>query len=107
MADIIISFDPGASLNKVICLASHNDVPLLLVMQPEDIVVPISSIEDYQATRIGLPSPEAEAWGVVDGECSVVGNLAQEFLADAGIREVKYEKAAYKVLGDLKKIKYP
>jgi len=105
MADIIISLDPGASLSKVIYMASGNDTHELLVMQPETIVVPTSSIENYQATRLGVPTPEAEAWGVVDGECFVVGTLAREFLADAGMREVKYEKAVYKVLAAIGAIK--
>jgi hypothetical protein len=105
MTDLTMSFDPGASLNKVVYQVRDEKTPNLLVMQPEVILVTHEAMKSYVSNRIGHPRPEAEAWGVVDNKCFVVGCLAREFLADAGMRELKYERAVYKVLAAVGAIK--
>lgn len=105
MADLTMSFDPGASLNKVVYQVRGEKTPTLLVMQPEVILVTHEAIKSYVSNRLGNPRPEAEAWGVVNDKCFVVGCLAREFLADAGMRELKYERAVYKVLAAVGAIK--
>lgn len=99
MRDVIMSLDPGESLTKVVYQVVGERKSNLLAMHPEVIVVAKSSIENYISARLGNPRPEAEAYGTLsDGKCFIVGNLAREFLATSSMKELKYERAVYKVL---------
>jgi hypothetical protein len=71
----------------------------LMVMEPEVVEVPSSGIEQYEANKIGETYPENEAWLEVKGNYYAVGFLASSrFYGDGAIRELKYERAVYKVL---------
>ncbi|PSB49203.1 hypothetical protein C7B80_03120 [Cyanosarcina cf. burmensis CCALA 770] len=102
MADLTLSFDPGASLTKVIYELGNEETIRLLLMEPEMIQLPQSSIESYLANRqgIGQARPENEAWVQCAGEseCQVVGFLARQFLATPRLDRLKYESTLYKVL---------
>lgn len=98
MTDLLITLDPGSSLTKIFYAVKSNQAELLL-MEPEVIQVSPESIEAYESSKVGNPSPENCAWIECNGKYSVVGFLARtQFLADPGLDELKYERAIYKVL---------
>lgn len=106
MADLIVGFDVGASSTKIIYGLRVGEKPSLLRMPPEVIEATHHTLETYKALNgIGIPQPEAEAWVEMGDRCVVVGSLAREFLADAGMHELKYERAVYKVMAALGVIK--
>jgi hypothetical protein len=102
MADLVLSFDPGASLTKSIYKRANENTLHLLTMEPEIIQLPQSSIDAYRSSRseLGAAKPEDEAWIQCSGEVEyqIVGFLARQFLATARIDKLKYETALYKVL---------
>lgn len=102
MADLTLSLDPGASLTKAIYELGNEETIRLLLMEPEMIQLPQSSIDTYLANRqgIGQARPEDEAWVQCAGEpeCQVVGFLARQFLATPRLDKLKYETTLYKVL---------
>jgi hypothetical protein len=102
MADLVLSFDPGASLTKSIYRWANESTPHLLTTEPEIIQLPQSSIDSYLSSRSTLSTakPEDEAWIECNGEaeCQIVGFLARQFLAAVRVDKLKYETAFYKVL---------
>ena len=102
MADLVLSFDPGASLTKAIYKRAGENRLQLLIMEPEIIQLPQSSIDIYLSSRnsLGTVKPEDEAWIQCNGEaeCQIVGFLARQFLAAVRVDKLKYETALYKVL---------
>lgn len=68
-------------------------------MEPCAIEVPKVGIEQYEANRMGETDPENQAWIEVKGKYYAVGLLARKrFYGDAALRELKYERAVYKVV---------
>jgi hypothetical protein len=102
MADLILTFDPGSSLSKVIYQTAIDTKSRLLLMEPEVIELSPKSIHTYLKTRgsMSLVRPEDDAWVQCSGseKCQIVGFLAQEFLGAVKMKELKYENALYKIL---------
>lgn len=98
MADLVVAFDPGSTLSRAFYTARPFNLELLL-MEPEVVSVPKQSIEAYERNKIGKAAPENSAWVEYKGKYRAVGFLAKNrFHADPGLRELKFEKAIYKVL---------
>jgi hypothetical protein len=104
MSDLIVSFDPGASLTKIVYELATEERPNLMIMESEMMKLPQSSIDVYMSGRKGLesPNPVDEAWvsSAADDhtQCTVVGFLAKQFLASTRLDILKYETAIYKAL---------
>ncbi|WP_174764131.1 ParM/StbA family protein [Anabaena sp. UHCC 0253] len=104
MSNLIVSFDPGASLTKIVYELATEGQPCLMTMEPEMLKLPQSSIDAYMSSRKGLESPKPvdEAWVscAVDGDtqCTVVGFLARQFSASARLDKLKYETSIHKAL---------
>ncbi|WDD36331.1 ParM/StbA family protein (plasmid) [Nostoc sp. UHCC 0926] len=104
MSNLIVSFDPGASLTKIVYELATEGKPCLMTMEPEMLKLPQSSIDAYMSSRKGLESPKPvdEAWvsSPADGDtqCTVVGFLAQQFSASARLDKLKYETSIHKAL---------
>jgi hypothetical protein len=98
MTDLCLAFDPSSSVSKAIYTLKPFKVEWLF-MEPEAIEVPDVGIEQYEANRIGEAEPENQAWIEVKGKYYAVGLLARNrFYGDAALKELKYERAVYKVL---------
>lgn len=101
MADVVIAFDPGASLAKVVYRVKGTKECKLLTMPPEVAMgLQRESIESHLSSRLGLGtfSAEQEAWVSCQGKCVAVGELAREFLATYQMDSLKYESALYSIL---------
>ncbi|MEA5625167.1 ParM/StbA family protein [Nostoc sp. UHCC 0251] len=104
MSNLIVSFDPGASLTKIVYELVTEGKPCLMTMEPEMLKLPQSSIDAYMSSRKGLESPKPvdEAWvsSPADGDtqCTVVGFLARQFSASARLDKLKYETSIHKAL---------
>ncbi len=104
MSNLIVSFDPGASLTKIVYELATEGKPHLMTMEPEMLKLPQSSIDAYMSSRKGLESPKPvdEAWvsSPADGDtqCTVVGFLARQFSASARLDKLKYETSIHKAL---------
>lgn len=100
---LVLTLDPGSSLTKIIYQirfgSSERSQPKLLLMEPEVIVVSQELLEAYEDERLTSADPENEAWIECEGEYYAVGFLAQKnFYANAGLNELKYERAVFKLL---------
>lgn len=93
-----MSLDPGASLTKVIAKAEGAKKPYLVTMSPELVVVSRSAVDSYRAKfrGLGIPRPEDDCWLECNGKVFAVGSLARNFRGDAGLKDLKYERAVYK-----------
>lgn len=104
MSNLIVSFDPGASLTKIVYELATEGKPCLMTMEPEMLKLPQSSIDAYMSSRRGLESskPVDEAWVSIpadgDRQCMVVGFLARQFSASARLDKLKYETSIHKAL---------
>lgn len=104
MSNLIVSFDPGASLTKIVYELAAEGKPCLMTMEPEMLKLPQSSIDAYMSSRKGLESPKPvdEAWvsspANGDTQCTVVGFLARQFSASARLDKLKYETSIHKAL---------
>lgn len=104
MSNLIVSFDPGASLTKIVYELATEGKPCLMTMEPEMLKLPQSSIDAYMSSRKGLesPKPADEAWVSSptdsDTQCTVVGFLARQFSASARLDKLKYETSIHKAL---------
>ncbi len=94
---IVMGLDPGASLSKVI-VEVEGCKPCLITMSPEVVEVFPTALESYRVIRgeLGIPLPEDEAWMEWESKVYVIGTLARDFKGDAGLKELKYERAIYK-----------
>jgi hypothetical protein len=104
MSNLIVSFDPGASLTKIVYELATEGKPCLMTMEPEMLKLPQSSIDAYMSSRRGLESSKSvdEAWVSIptdgDRQCTVVGFLARQFSASARLDKLKYETSIHKAL---------
>ncbi|MBW4426938.1 MAG: ParM/StbA family protein [Nostoc desertorum CM1-VF14] len=97
MADLIISFDPGASLSRVF-FTLDSSKPELLLMEPYTALIPKQSLLSYEEDAIGVSSPENSAWIEYNQQCWGVGLICQRFFADLKLEQPKFELAIYKTL---------
>lgn len=100
---LVLTLDPGSSLTKIIYQiiygSEERSEPKVLLMEPEVIPVRGELIEAYESSRLTSADPENEAWIECDGEYYAVGFLAQKnFYANAGLNELKYERAVIKLM---------
>ena len=102
MLDVIMVADIGSSGSKIfveIQNQTRNQKTQLLLMEPHVISVSRERLELYEKEKSGHPSPEDSAWVEVNGQCWAVGHLAMnEFGANSGEKELKYERAIPKIL---------
>jgi hypothetical protein len=99
MDSLNIATDFGASLGKAIYEGSSGD-PSLILLKPEIIGVPSSSIEAYQKSfSFAGTHPEETAWLEVKGQSCFLGELARHrFRMERNLNEPKYNKAIYQCL---------
>ncbi|MFM6424726.1 ParM/StbA family protein, partial [Planktothrix sp.] len=103
--DITVAFDYGGSLTKIIFAGQDRQVRLLY-MEPEVVSVPRESILGYARDQLGSADPQNTAWVAFRNDYRAVGYLAkQRFHANAGLSELKYERALHKTLAALWVIK--
>jgi len=100
---LVLILDPGSSLTKIVYQIVNSSLersrPKLLLMEPEVKAVKQELIEAYEAERLTSADPKDEAWVECDGEYNAVGFLAKKhFYAHAGLNELKYERAVYKLM---------
>lgn len=96
--DLIIVLDFGGSLTKVIYM-DKSGLPKPLCMEPEVIGVPKTSIENYERKKLGNSDFADSAWVGVGESYYAVGYLAaSQFNGNAGLNQLKYERAYPKTL---------
>ena len=106
---IILSFDPGSSLTKVVyqldCGEGVKNKKHLLLMESNVLRVPLSKVKAHQRSSSVADSVIDRIWvqSAKEEECEVaaVGFLAQQFWSGAQYKELKYEAALYKVLASI------
>ncbi len=97
MVDLILGVDPSSSLSK----GFYTSIPFQLelsLIEPELAQVNASSLENYENNFLGAASIEDSSWITLDTEHYAVGFLAQKFYGSLGLKQVKYQRALYKVL---------
>jgi hypothetical protein len=103
--DVTVVFDYGGSITKIIFTGLDRQVRLLC-MEPEVASVPRESILAYTRDQLGSADPQDTAWVAFRNDYRAVGYLArQRFHANAGLSELKYERALHKTLAALWVIK--
>lgn len=98
---LVVTLDPGSSLTKIIyqiIIDGSSSELKILSMEPELMQVTSRRIEDYEAVRWTSTDPAYEAWVETSGEYYAIGFLAKQFCGNAGWNELKYERAAIKLL---------
>ncbi|EDX74084.1 hypothetical protein MC7420_4069 [Coleofasciculus chthonoplastes PCC 7420] len=98
--DLFLVLDFGGSLTKVIYMGKNGE-PTVLCMEPEVIGVPAASVDAYERLSLdmGEALPQDRAWVKVDESYYAVGYLAaKRFHGNAGLSQLKYERAYPKTL---------
>ncbi|NJM19116.1 MAG: ParM/StbA family protein [Richelia sp. SM1_7_0] len=94
---LILTLDFGGSATKGIYYTFDKKNPASLIMEPEVIKIPLESVASFSTEILGATSPENIAWVNINGETFAVGYLAQQkYYANAGLKELKYERAIAK-----------
>ncbi|MBR8839183.1 MAG: ParM/StbA family protein [Stigonema ocellatum SAG 48.90 = DSM 106950] len=106
VALLTLALDFGGSATKIVYATSLDQKARLLCMEPEVAVLGRESILEYEGGKLGSSDPENVAWVAVGEQYRAVGYLAQSrFYANAGLSELKYERAIYKTLAAIWVIK--
>ncbi|MBD2772586.1 ParM/StbA family protein [Iningainema tapete] len=106
VALLTLALDFGGSATKIVYATSLDHKARLLCMEPEVAVLARESILEYEGGKLGSSDPENVAWVAVGEQYRAVGYLAQSrFYANAGLSELKYERAIYKTLAAIWVIK--
>jgi hypothetical protein len=101
----IAACDYGGSATKILYAGPKNQIRLLC-MEPEVVFVPHESILAHGRDQLGSAEPENTAWVAFRNDYRAVGYLAKErFHANAGLSELKYERALHKTLAGMWAIK--
>ncbi len=106
MAEITIAADFGASLGRAI-YSTHSGYckPELLLLDPQVVVVPAKSIENYEKYKIGQANPEDSAWIHFGDTHFAVGFLAKKnFHAVHCLENLKVDSAipqALSIIGSI------
>lgn len=99
---IIVAFDPGTSLTKVIysqLLETELSRPKLLTMEPTVTEITDESIKFYQKRKLLETEAKNESWIKIQELCYAVGTFAQnQFQGFQDIKSLKYELAVLKIL---------
>ena len=109
---VVIALDFGGSGTKGIYSLHESSQAHSLFMEPEVGDITVESIKTYEQNLMGATEPENRAWVSVNGKTLAVGYLAQsKYYANAGLAELKYERAVYKTLAAIwvvkEKLKLP
>jgi hypothetical protein len=109
---VVIALDFGGSGTKGIYSLYESSQTHSLFMEPEVGDVTVESIKTHEQNLMGATDPENRAWVSVNGKTLAVGYLAQsKYYANAGLAELKYERAVYKTLAAIwvvkEKLKLP
>jgi hypothetical protein len=103
---VVIALDFGGSGTKGIYSLYQTPEARSLFMEPEVASVTLESIKTYEQNIMGTTDPENRAWVFVNNEAKAVGYLAQsKYYANAGLVELKYERAVHKTLAAIWVIK--
>lgn len=103
---LTLALDFGGSATKIVYATSLDQKARLLCMEPEVAVLARESILEYEGGKLGSSDPENVAWVAVGEQYRAVGYLAQSrFYANAGLSQLKYERAIYKTLAAIWVIK--
>ncbi len=96
---VIVCFDVGSSLNKILYQVEADDVQYM-VMEPEHLALPPESAASLPVDS-GMGRPEDNAWiRFKKGEtCHAVGRSALDFKASVNFKTLKWEIATPKILG--------
>ena len=96
---VVVCFDVGSSLNKILYQVEGSDVQYM-VMEPEHLALPPESSASLPVDS-GMGRPEDNAWiQFKKGEkCHVVGRVADDFKASVNLKTLKWEIATPKILG--------
>ncbi len=97
MVDLILGVDPSSSGSKGFFTTIPFQLELSL-MEPQLAQVKADSLDAYQKNLLGSTSIEDSAWIALDGEYYALGFLAQKFYGTLGLKQLKYQRALYKVL---------
>lgn len=104
LVDITVSLDFGGSGSKIIYEGIGGSTASLF-MEPEVAAVTQLSIASTQ-NRLGATDPENACWVQCKAGYFAVGYLARsKYYGNAGLHELKYERAVYKTLGAIWAIK--
>ncbi|PMB21884.1 ParM/StbA family protein [Fischerella thermalis] len=96
---LILTLDFGGSATKGIYGKLDQNNPGLLVMEPEVLKVPFESVASHSTDTLGTTEPENIAWVSYGHDTFAVGYLAKNnYYANAGLKELKYERAIAKTL---------
>lgn len=96
--ELCIVLDFGGSLTKGIYRDKSGEATLFS-MEPEVISLPKTSIDEYEALKMGTPDPTDSAWVGCGDDYYAVGYLARsQFYGNAGLSSFKYERAFPKTL---------
>ncbi|BAY95219.1 MULTISPECIES: ParM/StbA family protein [unclassified Tolypothrix] len=103
---VIIALDFGGSGTKGIYSLYGGSEAYSMFMEPEVGDITQDSIKTHEQNLMGDTDPENRAWVSVNGQTKAVGYLAQnKYYANAGLVELKYERAIYKTLAAIWVIK--
>ncbi|MDJ0846695.1 MAG: ParM/StbA family protein [Crocosphaera sp.] len=96
---VVVCFDVGSSLNKILYQVEGQDVQYM-VMEPEHLALPAESSASLPMDS-GMGRPEDNAWiRFKKGEkCHAVGRVADDFKASVNLKTLKWEIATPKILG--------
>lgn len=93
---LILALDFGGSATKGIYCTFKQNIPASLFMEPEVVKI---SLDSVIIETLGTSEPENTAWVNYMGETFAVGYLAKnKYYANAGLKELKYERALAKTL---------
>ncbi|MEM7727287.1 MAG: ParM/StbA family protein [Cyanobacteria bacterium P01_A01_bin.45] len=94
---LTVAVDIGGSGLKAIYMNAGGKLGSLF-MEPEAIAVPKTAIDEFLQLK-GVSEPINSAWVGFDGKYVAVGYLAaSRFYANAGLKELKYERGIFKIL---------
>ncbi|EAZ87968.1 hypothetical protein CY0110_04967, partial [Crocosphaera chwakensis CCY0110] len=96
---VIVCFDVGSSLNKILYQVEGQNVQYM-VMEPLHLALPPESVASLPNDS-GMGRPEDNAWiRFKKGEqCHAVGRVASDFKAFVNFKTLKWEIATPKILG--------
>ena len=101
-AKLMISSDQGSSARKTLYQVNDGRTGVV-VMEPQILTLPQSSIDIYKASRGALNNalPENDAWlsfKKTADDCIVLGHLAKQFHGTPKLTQLKFEQGAAKLM---------
>lgn len=101
-AKLMISSDQGSSASKTLYQVNNGRTGVV-VMEPQILTLPQSSIDSYKDSRGALNNalPEHDAWlsfKKTADDCMVLGHLAKQFHGTPNLTQLKFEQGAAKLM---------